>query len=120
MNFRILKGVLKRMTRQDFLFLDSTSGAASNELRVTEGSEELTLQVELLSGSSCSLTVMGRTDILADAWQPLFAIDLSHLDAVTEIVEDGIYSIPVGGIMGVKIVNGGTVGAVKAYGRILG
>lgn len=108
------------MTRQDFLFLNAKSGGESKVLRVTEGSADMTLQVELLSGSSCNLTVLGQTDILANEWEPIFAVDLTHLDAVTEITQEGIYSIPVGGIMGVKIVNSGTAGAVKAYGRILG
>lgn len=108
------------MTRQDFLFLDARSGGESQELRVTEGSQEMTLQVELLSGSTCNLTVLGRADILEEAWQAIFAVDLTHLDAVTSITKDGIYSIPVSGIMGIKIVNGGTAGTVKAYGRVTG
>lgn len=108
------------MTRQDFLFLGARSGGESQELRVTEGSEEMTLQVELLSGSECNLTVLGRTDILEEAWQTIFALDLSHIDAVTAITQPGIYSIPVAGIMGVKIVNGGSAGTVKAYCRVTG
>lgn len=107
-------------TNQDFLFLDETSGAESNVMKVAEGSVDMTLQVESLGEDAISLVVQGRVDEQSeDNWQPICALDMTHIDAVTTIVAEGIYAIAVGGVREVRIVNNGTVGGVKAYCRIL-
>lgn len=105
------------MTTQDFLFLDSSSGEYSNELLVTEGSEELTLHVEALSGSP-NLTIQGMVDLQEGDWQPIAAVQFSSYAVVPSILAAGIYSVPVGGIQRIRIKNNGTAGNVKAYCRV--
>lgn len=106
------------MTTQDFLFLDDTSGEYSNELLVTDGSEEMTLHVEALSGTP-NLTIQGKTDVLGN-WQTIGAIKLSDYSVVSVVSTNGIYSIPVAGVQRIRIHNSGTAGTIKAYGRITG
>lgn len=105
------------MVIQDFLFLDSTSGASSNELFVSPEAESLTIQVE--STSSVSLKVYGRVD-RGGAWNQISVIKLSDLSINSEITASGIYTVGIEGVSSIRIVNSGTAGSVKAYARIYG
>ena len=106
------------MTKQDFLFLDARSGEMSEVMNVVDGSSEMMLQVGQLGEDEVKLTVQGRADLLSDDWQPIMAVDLSHVETVVEITAAGLYFVPIGGIMQVRVSNGGTAGTVKVYGRI--
>lgn len=105
------------MVIQEFLFLDSTSGAVSNEFFVSPEAESMTIQIE--SESAVSVKVYGKVD-RDGAWNQLSAVGLSDLSINSEIKASGIYTVGIEGVSSIRIVNSGTAGSVKAYARIYG
>lgn len=108
------------MAYTDFVFFDeSSAGNYSTVFRNMLDQGELVLHVELLSGSAVDIDIECQVDIESDDWEPLFAVDLSHIDAVTKITLPGIYSIGMNGIRKLRLKNNGTAGSVKVYGPLV-
>lgn len=106
------------MVLRSFLFLDDTdSTGESNPISCTNG-KQLALNVELItSGESIDLDVMGQIDLDGD-YQTLGVISAIDFATASSISAEGIYFIPVDGIIRVKIVNNGTAGSVKVFGTL--
>ena len=108
------------MVLQSFVFLDETSAnGTSNPLGNTNGTT-LTFEVVDLSiaQSGVSIQVEGKTDSKNDNWTPIAIINRKKLSVLETVIESGNYFAPITGLSSVRVVNNGTVGEVRVYGRI--
>jgi len=104
------------MTLKTFVFFDASSTAAeSNVFSVLEGAEDMTLHVT--GSSTVNLTIKGKTDDQGN-WEDIAAISMDSFKVAESITSSGIYSVPLHGLVQLKIINSGATG-VKVYGRIM-
>lgn len=104
-----------------FVFFDTTSTSTeSNILGNPNRGEELTVHVSGVGSETASIIFQGKVDFDSEEFINLAAISMSNLKLLSEITQDGIYSIPVNGINQIRAVCTSGVGSVKVYGVLIG
>lgn len=106
------------MVIQSFVFLDENSQTSTSTSLGNTNGTLLTLEVIALTEDEVSVVVEGRTEVGEDNWTSLGVIGAKKLNVLEIIVEDGNYFIPINGISSIRVVNNGTVGTVRVFGKV--
>jgi len=106
---------------ENFVFFDSSSLAQESSILYNPvGGTEMTVQVSGLGvGDTCSLKFVGKAD--ADAgFEDITIVDMDALDTVDTITKNGIYILPLSGIVQIKGICTSGVGTIKVFGILVG
>ena len=99
-----------------FLFLDSTNTSGESQTFYCEEGDTLTLQVQKTSGgATLNIAVKVKSDI-DGAFQTCGVVDLKDMSTKEAIEAEGMYLVPLSGILQLKVVNSGTAGNCKVFG----